>query len=459
MKTRPVVQKSKQKKASGAALRPLSVPQSHTYTLPNGLKVTVVPRPQLPLTAARLVFRAGSAYDPPDRHGAADFASRLVRRGAAGIPGDQLADKIDFMASSISGWASEDQLGMVLGAPSKHLGATLELFAKMLIQPDYPEAEVELSRRRALASIANELDDPGSIAERALLRAQFGDHPYGHEVGGDTKDIKALSRADLVANHDRLSPGMGDLYLVGDVALDSALLTVEKYLGGWKAETVRLPEVPKWEGPARKGQVIIVDKPEQTQVQVRLGARGIPRGHRDHFAVSVMNTVLGGSFTSRLVKEIRVRRGLTYGVGCHFDMMAAAGTFGLNSFTKTESAVELVEIGLGEIAKMREKGPKAAEVESVQRYICGLYPARLETNEALAGALSDVQFYGLPSDWISQFRERISAVTVQQAAEAAGAHLPAASDTVLVLVGNAEALRKPFEKFGAVTVWKPSDLE
>jgi zinc protease len=458
VKNRAVAQKAKQKKPAGG-LRPLSVPESHPYTLPNGLKVTVVPRPQLPLTAARLVFRAGSAYDPADRHGVADFSARLLRRGAAGITGDQLADKIDFMAATISGWASEDQLGIVMGAPSKHLAATLDLFGKMLTQPDFPEAEVDLARRRMLAAIANELDDPGACADRALLRAQFGDHPYGHEVGGGSKDIRALSRADLSANHKRLSPGLGDLYLVGDVALDSALLTVEKSLGSWKGDGARMPEVPRWEGPARKGQVVIVDKPEQTQVQVRLGARGIPRGHRDHFPVSVMNTVLGGSFTSRLVKEIRVKRGLTYGVGCHFDMMSAAGTFGLNSFTKTETAVELVEISLAEIQRMREKGPKAAEVESVQRYICGLYPARLETNEALAGALSDVSFYGLPADWIAQFRERIAAVTVQQAAEAAGAHLPAPGDTVLVLVGNAEALKKPFEKFGPVTVWKPSDLE
>ncbi len=446
-------------KGAGPGLRPLKVPAQHTHALPNGLKVTVVPRGPLPLAAARLVFRAGSAYDPSDRHGAADFTARLIRRGAAGKTGDQLADQIEFRAASVSGWASEDLLGMVLGTPSKHLSTTLELFAQMVTQPDYPAPEVELARRRSLAQIANELDDPGALADRALLVAQFDGHPYGHEVGGNTKDIQALTREDLVAYHRRLSPALGELFLVGDVSLDAALLAVEKNFGAWQAPRAPLVEVPPWVGPKLKGQVVIVDKPEQTQVQIRLGARGVPRGHRDHFALSVMNTVLGGGFTSRLVSEIRVKRGLSYGAGCHFDMMSAAGTYTVSSFTKTETAVKLVEIALAEVQRMREKGPKAAEVESVQRYICGLYPARLETNEALAGAFSDVTFYGLPADWISQYRERIAAVTVAQAAEAAAAHLPAREDTVLVLVGNAEKLKKPFERYGEVSVWKPTDLE
>jgi zinc protease len=216
--------------------------------------------------------------------------------------------------------------------------------------------------------------------------------------------------------------------------------------------------IPPWKGLVRPGEVIIVDKPEQTQAQVRIGAPGVQRGHADHFPLMIVNTVLGGGFTSRLVTEIRVKRGLSYGAGCSFDMMSAAGSFGVSSFTQNDKVEELITVALDEVEKMRSKGPTAKEVATVQRYISGLYPARLETNEAIAGAIADVVHYGLSEDWISQYRERIAAVTVAQAAAAARKHL-FGDQRVIVLVGNAAKLKKQAAKFGRVSVIKPSELE
>jgi len=204
--------------------------------------------------------------------------------------------------------------------------------------------------------------------------------------------------------------------------------------------------------------LLIVDKPEQTQAQVRVGARGVRRGHADHFPLTVMNTVLGGGFTSRLVTEIRVKRGLSYGAGSSFEMLGAAGSFSISSFTRTETVDTLLEVILSEVSKMRQRGPTARELATVQRYISGLYPSRLETNESIAGAIADVVNYGLDDEWLSAYRERVMAVSARETAHAARTHL-FDRDRVITAVGNAEAMRPKLERFGPITVIKPSELE
>jgi zinc protease len=446
-------------KRSGIELRPLKLPHHDVRRLPNGLTVHLIPRGPLPLVAVRLVTRAGSVFDPRGLLGVGDFASRLMRRGAAGLTANQISDQVEFVGASVGGFANEENAIVSLSTPSQHLEAMFEIFTKVVLLPDYADSEVELSRRRVLAQLSNELDDPGALADRALSRAVWGTHPYSHEARSGKADYVAFQRKDLVAFHQqRLGPAISHLYVTGNFKAEAMMKLVERTLGGWRNGPAQPPVIPTASGIARPGEVLIVDKPEQTQVQVRIGAPGVKRGHEDHFPLMVMNTVLGGGFTSRLVTEIRVKRGLSYGAGSGFDMMSAGGAFNVSSFTKTETLPELLAIALAEVQKMKSKGPNATEVATVQRYIAGLYPARLETNEAIAGALADVVHYGLTDEWISQYRERIAAVTVKEAARAAEKHL-FDKDRVIVLVGNAAKLAPKVKKYGQVTVLKPAELE
>ncbi len=370
-----------------------------------------------------------------------------------------LNEAVDFVGASLSAWAGEDSFGAGLTTPVAHFQPMLEMLARVLQQPDFPESEVELAKRRTLAQLANSVDDPDDLADRALVSALFGAHPYGHETVGLKSHIEAMARGELAAfQKAHVVPAGAELFVVGDLKVDAALAAVESTFGTWSGPAFARPANLAWEKPVRSGDVIIVDKPDQTQVQVRIGARGVYRGHPDHFPLTVMNSVLGGSFTSRLMQQIRVKRGLTYGAGSHFDQLAQAGTFTFSSFTKTETMSELIDVALEEIAKMRTKGPKLAELSSAQRYISGLYPARLETNESIAAAMADMALYNLPEDWVDQYRERIVAVTVPGAAEVAAKHLPD-GDRVMVLVGNAAKLEKAAAKYGKVSVVPASELE
>lgn len=463
MKTARAVKRAKKAAAPAPApLRPLQIPDAVRTRLPNGLEVVTVRRPQLPLVTARLVARAGSAVDPGDRPGLADFTARLLRRGAAGETADALSEQIDRLGATLGGGASEDALGVYVGGRARHFDRLMELLGKVLLRPDFPDAEVELARRRGLAQLKNELDDPGTVAEKQLLRSIYGDHPYGHEISGRAASIGALSRQDLVSFHAyKLGPQVAELYLVGDVDPDGALKTVEEVLGPWKGGPAGTPQVPRFLALGRPGDVVVVDKPEQTQVQVRLASFGMPRGQPDHFPTALVSTVLGGGFTSRLVTEIRVKRGLSYGAGCHFEWMKYGGSFVVSSFTKTGTVGTLLDVAIAEVDKMREKGPTPKELSSAQRYLSGLYPVRVETNDALASTMAEVSLYDLGPEWIEKFRERVVGVTVEQARAAAQAHLPPPEKhaRTIVLVGNAAELTSVAEKYGKVTVVKPADLE
>jgi zinc protease len=440
-------------------LRPLQLPPHEVRTLANGLTLHVVPRRSLPLVAVRLVVRAGSVFDPPQQRGVADFASRLLRRGAAGLAADEISETTELVGATVGGYANEENVVVSLSTPSKHLDAMLSVMAQLVLEPDFPEAEVELARRRTLAQLANDLDDPGTLADRALSRAVWGAHPYASDPSGGKADVERLTRAQCVRFHaERLGPKVAHLYVVGDVSVDQVTAVVDRTLGRWGGGPAFAPVVPAWAGLERPGEVVLVDKPEQTQVQVRIGAPGVKRNDPAFFPLLVMNSVLGGGFTSRLVSEIRVKRGLSYGAGSAYDMLSAAGSFSVSSFTRTESVPTLLDVALGEVERMRKKGPSAPELRTAQRYICGLYPGRLETNEAVAGALSDVVHYGLPEDWIERYRERVSAVTVKQAVEAAKAHL-FTRERVIALVGNAEALKPLVSRYGPITVLRPAELE
>lgn len=446
-------------RSEGVKLRPLHLPPHEVRALANGLTVHVVRRPALPLVAVRLVVRAGSSFDLPGQRGVADFASRLLRRGAAGQSADEISETVELVGAAIGGYANEENVVVSLSTPSKHLDPMLEVMAQLVLEPDFPETEVELARRRTLAQLANELDDPGTLADRAVSRAVWGQHPYAFESSGGKADVERITRGQLKDFHGtRLGPRVAHLFIVGDVEVERVTEVVQRTLGGWGGGPAFAPEVPGWTGLDKPGEVVIVDKPEQTQVQMRIGAPGVKRGHPDHFPLVVMNAILGGGFTSRLVTEIRVKRGLSYGAGSSFDMLSAGGSFTVSSFTRTESIETLLDVALGEVERMRQKGPSAKEVATVQRFICGLYPARLETNEAVAGAIADVVHYGLPADWIASYRERICEVTAKQAAEAAKRHL-FSGDRVVALVGNAEALKPKVSRYGPITVLRPNELE
>jgi zinc protease len=197
--------------------------------------------------------------------------------------------------------------------------------------------------------------------------------------------------------------------------------------------------------------VTVVDKPDLTQSQVRIASAGVRRADPAYFPALVSNAVFGGGFTSRLMEAIRVNRGLSYGVRSRFAMSRSAGIFFVSSFTKVETTAELLQVALDEAARFCEGGPGAEELARAQSYLAGLYPLSLETHDQVAEKIADVGLYDVPLDQVTQYRERVRAVTAAECAEVARRHFPV-DRGVVVVVGPARKVARSLERFGPVQV-------
>jgi zinc protease len=430
----------------------------HRFETRGGLPVTVAPRGRIPLVAVRLVLASGAAADPAGKEGLADFAMRLLRRGTAHRDAHALDEAIEFVGASLGLFAGEDQLAVALTTPAEHLPGMLEVLAEIVRVPSFPVEEVRTERERSLGQFANDVDDPSLLADRALLRTAWAGHPYGHDVTGTRASVGTFDRDDAVRFHaEHFGPRPAHLFVVGAVDPERVAAQVEAAFGGWVGGPVQGMAVPPPTGVSGAGRVVVVDRPEQTQSQVRLAGPAYRRGAPEQFAAQVVNVTLGAGFTSRLVREVRVRRGLSYGVGSTFDTLRAGGLFSVSSFTKVETTGELLRVMRHEVDRMRERGPTAAEVEKAQRYLAGLFPLRTETNESLAAVLADMALYGLGDDWLDRYRDRVRAVTRAEARAAAARHC-FAEPPLTVVVGPAARLRPQLEPFGPVDVLSADDV-
>ncbi len=428
---------------------PIPLPPIVREVLPNGLTALVVERAGVPLVAARVVLRGGASFDPAGRSGLAHLVALVARRGTSRRTGPAVDEAIESIGAELGTGVDEDASYLGLSAPVEALDRCLDVLADVTMEPTFPPAELSRLRRREIASLSHDLDEPGLVADRAMLSAAYGRHPYGHPPEGRVRDLSAIRRAEVLAFHRRhYRPGQALVVLVGAVRAEEALARVRRRFSRWRGggET---PAVPPTHPPERA--VVVVDKPDVTQSQVRIASRGFPRKSPDYFPGVVASAIMGGGFTSRLMEAIRVNRGLSYGVRSRFAPSGAGGLFLVSTFTKTETTAEIVQVTLDEIARFREEGPGAEELERTQAYLCGLYPLSLETNEQIAEKLTDLELYGLPEEEIVGFRDRIRAVTAEACREAARLYFPG-EQGVIVAVGPAKAIARPLEKFGPVTV-------
>jgi zinc protease len=429
---------------------PIALPPIHREKLPAGLQLVVAERAGVPLAAVRLVLRGGAALDPDGRAGLAHLVAISARRGTRRRSGPEIDLAVESAGAELGAGVDEDATYFGLSAPVEALPRGVEILAGVATEPTFPASEVSRLRRREIASLAHDLDEPAVIADRALLQAAFGRHPYGHPPEGCVRDLGAARRADVRAFHARhFHPARAILVVVGNVRTDAVLGLVRRRFGRWRgADGATVSIAPP--APPRRS-VLVVDKPDVTQTQVRIASAGFARRSPDYFAGVVASAILGGGFTSRLMEAIRVNRGLSYGVRSRFATSAAGGLFFVSTFTKVETTADIVEVALDETARFCDAGPSAEELERIQSYLCGLFPLSLETHDQLAEKLADLALFDLPDEEVSHFRERVRAVTPEECREVGRRYFPLAA-RVIVAVGPARAIARKLERFGPVTV-------
>jgi zinc protease len=433
----------------------LELPQIQKRTLSNGLPVWLIESHEVPLAQVNLLVRAGSAEDPPGRFGAAGLTAAMLDEGAGGRSALDIADAIDFLGATLSTSGSFDASSVRLNVPVARLAGALAIMADVALRPTFPRQDLERIRQERLTSLLQAQDNSAQIASMTFGRLLYGaTHRYGTGAIGTTATLKALTADDLRTFHAaHYTPASSALIVVGDVRMDAVAPLLEQQFGGWKGGAKARTTVPAAPQPAQR-QVFLVDKPGAEQSQIRIGWIGVPRSTPDYFTLVAMNTVLGGSFTSRLNQNLRETHGYAYGASSGFDMRLSAGPFVAAAGVQTDKTAEALREFFIELEGIR-KPVTDVELAKAKNYLALGFPADFETTGDLSRRIEEMIVYNLPEDYFEQYVARVQAVTPAAVQKAAAAYIQP-SKFVVVVVGDAKTIEAPVRalKLGPVRVMR-----
>ena len=398
------------------AVKPLSVPPVVERTLSNGLRLLIVEHHELPVADFVLVVKTGSEADPAGREGLATLASNLLDEGTKTRNSLQIADQIAYLGIRLGTGGltlnSFDASRVTLHTPTAQLDSALALMADVTLHPSFPEKELERLRQERLTTLLQIKDNAPVLADIAFNAILYGEHhPYGRATLGTEKTVHDITRTDVLNFYNTYyRPNNSTLIIVGDVKPDAIQKKVERWFGGWERATVAPVALGSSPATPSAATVFLIDKPGAAQSSFRLGGVGVPRATQDYFALQVMNTILGGAFTSRLNQNLRETKGYTYGARSGFDMRQAAGPFVAQAEIVTAKSDSAMIEFRKELLGIRQPVP-APELEKAKKYLQLQLPALFEVPGDIAARLVPIALYNLPLDYFNTYSQKIAAVT------------------------------------------------
>jgi zinc protease len=426
--------------------KPLSLPQVVERTLDNGLRILVVEHHELPIADMIMVVKSGNEEDPNRREGLASLTAAMLDEGVRGRTALQIADQVGFLGielTTASGW---DASRVTLHTPTSVLDSAFALFADVVLRPTFPAKELDRLRKERLTSILQQRDRGPVIADLAYNSILFGeDHPYGRAQQGTEASVKAITRAEVqnfYTQHYR--PNNSVLVVVGDVRVDDVVARANRAFGAWQRGNIPASRVRPSQPSNAATTVFLIDKPGAPQSSFRIGSIGVARATQDYVPLMVMNTILGGAFTSRLNNNLRETKGYTYGAGSAFDMRQTEGPFTARAeIVREKSDSALIEF-MKELRNIREPVP-AQELEKAKRYLQLGLPAQFETTQDIAFRLLPLAQYDLPLDYFNSYAEKIGAVTAADVQRVAQQYVRPDNFSVVV-VGDLKSIEQGIRK-------------
>jgi zinc protease len=419
------------------AARDIKFPPYEIQTLANGLQVVAVLQHEEPAVSMRLLVRAGTSSDPKDKLGLAHLASSLLDQGTTTKSSQEMNDAVDFIGAAMGAGAGTDHTlcNMVVMKDSFETG--MRMLSDMARHPAFAPAEIERQRQQMLSGLQVSAEDPGYVADSVFDRLVYGFHPYGMPENGTPQTIASITRDDLLAFHARhFAPNNAILAVVGDVTAEEAFTMAKKVFGDWEKRD--LPAQTFIDPPEPTRRVVVINKPDAVQTEVRVGHIGIPRKHQDYMAVNLAIRILGGEGSNRLHQVLRTERGLTYGAQANMDTHKESGDFEAETNTRSEATAEVLRLIVDEFWRLQRERVGQRELDGAKAYMTGSFPLTIETPESIAMQVVNALFYGLPLDELQNIRERVNAVTPDDIQRVARLYLRPDRLSV-VLVGNAKA--------------------
>src|ERR1700674_1542058 len=424
----------------------LRLPSHEKVVLKNGLTLLLMEKHGVPMVSFSAILQTGSAADPAGQEGIASVTAALLRKGTKSRTAQQFAADLDFIGGSFNAGASADFTSISAEFLTKDLARGLDLFADAVLHPTFPQNEVEKLLAQDIDGVKEAKDQAQAVLGIYYDAYLLSGHPYGRPQNGDEISLKNIQRGAIAKFYETYyAPGNTILAVAGDFNAAEMRKKLEDALGAWLAQKFPAVSIPV--AAAVKGKrLLLIDKPDATQTDFAIGNLGTAVNDPDRVGIRVVNTILGGRFTSMLNQALRVDSGLSYGAGSGFDSRKTPGPFGIFSFTKNASTTQALDLALQVLQKLHKEGVTPEQLASTKSYIKGQFPPTLETSGQLARRIATDEFYGFDDSEVNQLEAKIDAVTPEMARQVIQKHFPL-DNLVFVLIGKASAIGPAVHKY------------
>lgn len=417
---------------------------------PNGITVLVIEDSRLPLVTARFVFKTGASEDyfyKNNKSGLSSITSELLTKGTQDRSASEIADEVDFLGASIGSGCNYDATFVSSYSLKKHFSKIFDIITDIILNPSFKEEEIERIKLQRLNSLLAMSDDGEYLAEKVFNRKVYSDYPYALPVDGETNSVKDILRSDISEHYKKIFyPENLIVAFVGDITPDEALQELNENFSGWQNPQTRHNDFP--ESPSmQSGKVYLIEKKGAVQSSIKAGHIGIKRNNPDFIPVNVMNTLLGGFFTSRINKNLREVNGYTYGARSQFHCCKHSGDFSVMTEVKTEITGNTLEEIIKELNDIKDKNVSSEELRDVKNYISGNFPMQLETPNEIATKAIGLKLYELEDDYYSTYIHKVNQLTKDDIRSAAEKYLHP-DNLIISVAGNTKALKSSLTKFG-----------
>ena len=425
----------------------LTLPPIHRFELSNGAQVVLLEKHNVPVVQVNLVVKTGYTSDPDDMTGLASMTADMMDEGAAGLDALQLADVIDFLGARLSVRAGGHQSTVALHTPASQLNPALDMMADVVLRPDFPAAELERKRLERLNALVQAQDEARMIAAVMFDMTVYGtEHPYGKTSSGDERSIRAIQIEDLERFHDTyFRPNNAFFVVVGDITREAIEPKLEVLFGDWEPGDIPTSSWPEAD-QVETTEVFLVDKPGAAQSEIRIGRIGVPRLTDDYYALVVANTILGGSFTSRLNSNLREDKGYTYGARSFFDFSQFAGPFQAGAAVQTAVTDAALTEFMKELNGILEPVPEV-ELTRAKNFVALRFPSRFQTAAGIAAQLTELELYDLPDGYFNEYVQHVLAVT-QDDVQRVAREFIVPSEMAIIVVGDREVIEEGIRALG-----------
>ena len=441
-----------------APVRPLQLPKVQEFRLGNGLPVYLIEKHDLPIVQMSFSFNAGSMFDPATMPGLASMTANMMNEGAGDRDALALAEEISFLGISLGAGAGRENLNVELFTPISKLREALPLLGDLILKPRFDAEELDRKRTESLVRLAQAHDEARIIASTAFNQMVYGKgHPYATPAGGTEASLKAMQVGDLQSFHrEYITPANGFLVIAGDMTRAQAEAELGTLFRSWSGGMLKAKAIP--DAPKPKGvQIYLIDKPDAAQSELRLGHPGVARSTPDYFPLEVMNTILGGSFTSRLNNNLREVHGYSYGAGSAFAQLKGKGLFLASSAVQSDASDKALAEFMKELNAIKDV--TAEEVSKARNYQALGFPGNFESIEGIASQFADVISYNLPDGYLNAYINELLKIQEADVERVAKTYVDP-KNMVIVVVGDQAKIEPGIKalKLGKITILKKEDV-